>query len=40
MKLEPYETRNYKCDKCGAVEKHIDMHDEELCYVCYEELSE
>lgn len=34
MKLKPSETRNYKCDNCGAREKHIDMYNDQYCYEC------
>ena len=36
MKLKQHQTRNYKCENCGAVEKHIDMHDDKYCYNCWD----
>ena len=24
----------WKCDKCGAINPHIDMYNEEYCYEC------
>lgn len=34
MKLEKYKTKEYKCDFCGSIEKHIDMYNEKYCYNC------
>lgn len=34
MKLKKQDVRNYKCDNCGSVEKHIDMYNENYCYEC------
>lgn len=34
MKLKDYETKHYKCDNCGSIEKHIDMYNDKYCYEC------
>ena len=36
MKLKKIDSLNYKCDKCGGFRKHADMHDELLCYTCWD----
>lgn len=33
------QARNYQCDKCKSIRRHIDMHDDELCYECYDKLN-
>lgn len=30
------QARNYQCDKCKEINKHIDMYDEGLCYECWD----
>ena len=28
--------KRYKCNKCEKIRKHIDMHDKDICYDCWE----
>ena len=36
MKLKEYKTKNYQCENCGSIEKHIDMYDDKYCYECFD----
>lgn len=30
------QARNYQCDKCKSIQNHLNMHDDKLCWVCYD----
>ena len=36
MKLKTEESINYRCDKCGGYNKHKEMYDDKICYICWE----
>jgi len=37
MKLEKYDCLAYRCDVCTGYHKHIDMHNDDICWDCWYE---
>jgi hypothetical protein len=43
MKLTKHtipQARNYQCNKCKSIHCHKDMYDEDICYECFDEMTE
>jgi len=34
------QAKNYQCNKCKAICSHREMHDDDICYDCYDKLPE